>query len=120
MFRAHEFCLDLEPDPIWTIDPPTPFTADGMTMTFDQAPGVTTHVEITAEDIDGNQFTRQAVLLVSTSLYIDYNGDGCNNLQDVWELALFWNEPFNNDPDGNGLLDIRDLIYIPIDTTSCN
>lgn len=52
------------------------------------------------------------VLVSQNPLFFDFNGDGCNNIADLHLLADEWMTPMTDDPNGDGLIDIRDFLYI--------
>ena len=51
-------------------------------------------------------------ILIPSPDYIDYNKDGCNTIEDLWALAPQWLRNHPNDPNGDGVMDIRDLLYV--------
>jgi len=73
----------------------------------------TSWFELTVTDpISMVQNTTLAVILVHESGILDWNGDGCNSLDDLWEAIAFWNTAFPNDPNGDGIMDVRDFLYL--------
>lgn len=97
----------------WRTYPETSFTDLGDTLSFDVPPNRTTRLDVTLANTDGSTTTRQAVLLVPRdAAFLDFNEDGCNSEQDLWDLAQFWNQPFPMDADGNQFIDIRDLLFV--------
>ncbi|PIE02646.1 MAG: hypothetical protein CSA81_06585, partial [Acidobacteria bacterium] len=55
------------------------------------------------------------LILCHTFLLLDLNGDGCNSLEDLWFLIQDWRQGTNDDPNGDGLVDVRDFLYINLD-----
>ncbi len=71
-------------------------------------------------DQGGMPLSAAAVILVSQHpINLDLNGDGCNDDQDLLLLASTWHMPSNNDPNDDGWVDIRDLLYINTDNSGC-
>ena len=57
----------------------------------------------------------ETVILVSDNPdYLDLNGDGCNNLFDLWLAAENWRQPAP-DADGDGIVTVLDLLFINLD-----
>lgn len=53
------------------------------------------------------------ILVAEQSDFFDYNNDGCNNIQDLWDLGVDWNVgDFVGDPNGDGRINVLDLLYI--------
>ncbi len=46
---------------------------------------------------------------------LDLNGDGCNSLEDLWFLCQDWRQNNEQDPNGDGLVDVRDFLFINLD-----
>ncbi len=101
----------------WSAMPATPLTVGAQQVTMTPPPSVTTALEASVLDTDsGDTLVPNALLLVSQNpLFFDYNVDGCNNLIDLWMLFDDWHLPFPNDPDGSGVIDIKDFLYINLD-----
>jgi len=116
VFQVVDECGIVAPAYQWRTDPPTAILDGGAMVTLDPAPFETTRVDVSLTNETGSITTRQATLLVAANaLFFDFNADGCNNLQDLWDLTEFWNQPFAQDPDGNGFLDVRDLLFLNLD-----
>ncbi len=83
-------------------------------LVIDPPPSVTTVYELAvSDDVRRETATARTTILVAPSaVYLDYNGDGCNDVQDLWLLGQDWRESFTGDPNGNGLIDVRDLLYL--------
>ncbi len=98
----------------WMAMPPTALVITGTQVTLDPPPNVTTVIEVMVEVAQTKTMvTDQAILLVAVNTgYEDLNGDGCNNLLDLWDLAQFWGQPFAGDPDDDGFITVMDLLYI--------
>lgn len=65
--------------------------------------------------------TDQVTVLVSQNPdFFDLNSDGCNNLLDLLLAIPNWETAFDNDPNGDGRIDIRDLMHINLeDSLAC-
>ena len=97
----------------WTTDPPTTMVLSGTFLVLDLPPEQTTNLEVTVTDGGGGIVSDRAVLLVAfTGGFDDFNGDGCNDLSDLWELMQFWLEDYSDDPNGDDMLNVLDLLYI--------
>jgi len=105
----------------WTATPPTPLVPNGTGILLDPPPAVTTQLVATVMsegDIVGE--TTASLLVASNPNYLDVNGDGCNNLEDLWSLLPQWLMPEQNDGNGDGILDIRDFLFLNLsDPTPC-
>lgn len=79
----------------------------------------TTDFAATVTNLDtGESLTTEVTILVSPNAqYLDYNGDGCNTLDDLKPLLPGWTAPLAQDPDGNGTLNVLDLLYL--NTAGC-
>ncbi|CAM2010135.1 DUF4874 domain-containing protein [Acanthopleuribacter pedis] len=74
----------------------------------------TTRYRVTVTDA---RFTRERdvrVLATANPLFRDVNGDGCNDVADLWALAATWGDGMADDADGNRRVDVRDLLFINI------
>ena len=97
----------------WTMNPPTASIAEGNDLILTGSPAKTTFIEMEAMANDGETLTLNATLLVSQNpLFRDFNGDGCNSIQDLLDAAQLWNQPYESDPNGDGRIDLLDLIYL--------
>ena len=65
------------------------------------------------------QNATQVPILVHQAGILEWNMDGCNTLQDLWDAAQFWNQTYANDPNGDGRINVRDFQYINTDDPSC-
>jgi YD repeat-containing protein len=101
----------------WASSPTTTLVENGATVTLDPAPNESTTVSVTVADSSGSSAAQdEALLLVSMNpLFRDYNQDGCNNLQDLWDLLQEWRNQMAQDPNGDGVIDVIDLLYINLD-----
>ncbi len=90
------------------------FGQDQNPVIIEPLPIETTTYKLTATDGLSRETTEAfAVILVSpNSLYADLNGDGCNTLADLYLLMENWGFPLSDDPNGDGMVDVRDLMYI--------
>ena len=82
----------------------------------------TTVFEVTATDGQGTNAARATVLVPENPVYSDYNGDGCNSVEDLYLLLQDWLAVILNadDPNGDGFIDILDALYInTLETGSC-
>ena len=94
------------------------FGQDQMTVLIDPLPMMTTQYQLTVQD-DLSRETNAVImtLLVSQNpAYFDLNGDGCNTLLDLFEMAEDWlaAAPAFDDPNGDGMVDVRDMLYIDV------
>ncbi len=55
------------------------------------------------------------VLVSQNPLHRDYNGDGCNNLLDLWGYAEKWRQFDPQDADGDSIVTVLDLMYLNLD-----
>lgn len=99
--------------------PPTGFDAvmNVITISVDPPPSQTIEIHVTiTDDLAREVDTATALLLVSENpLYFDLNGDLCNNLRDLWLLCEDWRQFIADDPNGDGIIDVRDYLYINLD-----
>ena len=72
----------------------------------------TTDIELEVSDGDSQAIATARVLVAAA--YADLNGDGCNNLADLYLLIADWLRimPQADDPNGDGIIDVRDFLYI--------
>ncbi|MCB1052064.1 MAG: SBBP repeat-containing protein [Acidobacteria bacterium] len=113
-FTALIDCANPDPQINWFATPSTPLMVNGTTVSMDPPPSETTVLEVVVTDsVTLEEASAQAYLLVSLNPgYEDFNQDGCNNLQDLWDLAPFWHMIFPADPDNDGTLTVMDFLYI--------
>lgn len=116
MFQVQDDCGIAPVDSyLWRTYPTAAIVGQGNTITFDPVPSDTTQFDVTVFSHARSVTTRKAVLLIPQDpAFLDFNEDGCNSVQDLWDLTQFWNQPFPMDADGNNFIDIRDLLYIHI------
>jgi hypothetical protein len=50
---------------------------------------------------------------------LDWDGNGCSELADLWQANQLWRTTYLGDPNGDGFLDIRDYLYLYINTDGC-
>lgn len=119
-FTAWPVC-DTPPTELeWTI-PATGYSFGTGTnpIALDPIPTETTIYQIRVTDTSNRAtVTRQVVLLVATDpIYLDFNGDGCNNVEDLWGASQDWLSEFPalNDPNGDGTFNLLDTLYINTD-----
>lgn len=88
-------------------------------ITINPIPSETTQYQVTVTDgLTREVQQRIATLLVAVDpIYFDYDGDDCNSLADLYLLADEWRDtrPLNDDPNGDGRIEIRDFLYINLD-----
>ncbi len=85
-------------------------------LVIDPPPSSTTVYELTVTD-DVRRETvaaRTTVLVAPDAIFLDLNGDGCNDNEDLWLLGQDWREDYEGDPTGNGIIDVRDLLYLDV------
>jgi parallel beta-helix repeat protein len=72
-------------------------------------------------DGGGSETTSTTILVPQhAQTNLDLNGDGCNTLADLHMLADQWLAASSSDPNNDGIVDVRDLLYINTDQTgSC-
>ncbi|MCB1050050.1 MAG: immunoglobulin domain-containing protein [Acidobacteria bacterium] len=107
----------------WDADPPTPMVPDGDGIILDPPPTSTTVLDVTVTDpVSGTTLTDRAVVLVPHNPgYDDYNGDGCNNLLDLYAFLVDWRLVYLGDPDNDGRITVLDFLYINLkDPISCS
>jgi hypothetical protein len=46
---------------------------------------------------------------------LDWDGNGCRGLADLWQANQLWRTTYPGDPNDDGFLDIRDYLYINTD-----
>ncbi len=112
-------CLEGSAIISWDGDPPTPMTAMEAGIVLDPPPVQTTVFQVTVTDSASMEMaTASAVVLVAVSPdFDDYNGDGCNNQLDLWELGAQWREAYPDDANGDGIITVLDLMYINLSST---
>lgn len=91
-------------------------------LVIDPPPTSTTVYELEVTD-DVNRETvtaRTTVLVAPDAIFLDFNGDGCNDFEDLWLLGQDWREEYDGDPTGNGIIDVRDLLYLDVSNQGPN
>lgn len=58
------------------------------------------------------------VLAAQDDRFDDLNGDGCNTIDDMLFLCGSW-RTLGADADGNGVIDVRDFLFVNTDQTGC-
>ena len=89
------------------------FGMDENPVTLGEVLDETTDFRITLMDGVHDPAVAEVRVLVSHPNFIDANGDGCNDINDLYELLEFWLTP-GNDPSGDQFWDVRDYLYIDI------
>ncbi|CAM2069098.1 S8 family serine peptidase [Sulfidibacter corallicola] len=79
---------------------------------LDPPPKVTTTYGLSASDKTETVTEQTTILVALNALYLDLDGDGCNTLRDLHFLILSWRSPNSDDVNGDGFIDVRDLLYI--------
>lgn len=117
VFEAFATC-DMPPTEFeWTI-PATgySFGTNQNPITIWSTPNRDTDYQVRVTDSSARATVTQTVrLLVAVDFkYFDLNGDGCNNVADIWALCDDWRSemPVLNDPNGNGFVEILDFLYL--------
>lgn len=118
-FDVADACA-LSLDATWQATPTTALTPNGSGV-FVDAPTETTLLEASYTDSIDRSGNTQALLLVPNHpSWTDINGDGCNNMEDLWTMTTHWRDQLSDDANGDGLIDIRDLLFINLaDPTPC-
>lgn len=83
---------------------------------------LTQDTTVTVEvDQGGPLLSATALVLVAQhhSINRDLNGDNCNSLEDLWLLMSTWRQPSTTDPNDNGIVEVRDFLYINTDQVGC-
>lgn len=96
----------------WLVEPIAEFETQANHLTFTEYPLTSVQVSVVATDLSESSQSSAIILVAQNPEFFDYNDDQCNNLLDLWQLAEFWLQPFVGDPNGDGLIDVRDLLYI--------
>lgn len=102
----------------WTLTPATPYSQVDPGIILDNPPlDPVTYVQAVITDPSMRETASdQAIILVSQNpLFYDVTGDGINDVEDLWETAQFWNQAFADDPNEDGRMDVRDLLFINLD-----
>ncbi len=83
-------------------------------ISLDPAPTATNIYQVTVdENGNANTATSQVIVLVGqNSDFLDLNGDGCNDAEDVAFLADDWRTASTADANGDGIIDVLDFLYI--------
>ena len=80
----------------------------------------TSTIMVTVSDDARFVITDTAIVLVAEDdQYLDLNGDGCNTIEDLWALAELWRQFIADDPNGDGIVDVLDFLYINTEETNC-
>jgi len=74
--------------------------------------GETTRFSLSASNSGVVEETTLVVLVSPNNAFFDLNGDGCNDLLDLHHVLPNWRLETPNDGDGNGIMDVRDYLYI--------
>ncbi|CAM2005021.1 CARDB domain-containing protein [Acanthopleuribacter pedis] len=104
---------------LWTdLDTSQTFTSNPLQLSNE---AVSTTLNLLVDDGNSTVDTDVIVLVAASDVYFDYNDDGCNNIRDLWALAADWvSADFANDPNGDGALNILDLLHINLqDDLNC-
>lgn len=77
-------------------------------------------IVVSSPDFQGTARDSFMVFLIDP-IWIDPNGDGCQDANDWIHLAPLWLTEFdqNNDPNGDGFFDIRDFLIVPANGSGC-
>jgi hypothetical protein len=114
-FSVETQCAVPEVNFAWSIDPHVTFTRNGNAITL-MAPPVNrvTVVTVVVDDQNrGESVTLNTVLLYSDNpLFLDYNQDGCNTPEDLYNFSADWRMFWNGDPNSDGFIDVRDFLFI--------
>ncbi len=80
----------------------------------------TTTITLRVENNNTLEVLRDSVevLAAQDDSFDDLNGDGCNTLDDLQLLCASW-RAVGADADGNGVIDVRDFLFVNTDQTGC-
>ena len=70
------------------------------------------------EMTDANETTIRRFLLVLVPhhhRFLDLNNDACNSYEDLLNFVSAWPHPEASDPNGDGMVDVRDYLYFNLD-----
>lgn len=111
--EADIFCAFQEFSFFWTdLNTFTNFGTDENPVTLDAVLTQTTTFQFTlTDDIHDPSTPTQTVLVSQDPFFLDLNGDGCNNMDDMREMRALWPMQMD-DPDGSGRISILDFFYI--------
>ncbi|CAM2005658.1 hypothetical protein [Acanthopleuribacter pedis] len=113
-FTVAGTCSLQNPQYEWTAFPATTLNESGNQVSVDPPPQETTRLDVTVTE-GADQVTVSAWLLVAAHPgFDDFNGDGCQNVQDLRDLAPFWRQAFEGDLSGDGRIDVLDLLYLQV------
>lgn len=119
VFHANLPCFDQNGSLEVTTSPETPFQVAGQTITISPAPSENTTITATFTDASGVSHSTSGFLLIPPNPdFIDPDQDGCSGLADLLATLESWNTA-GPDADGNGMINILDLIYFSPQNT-CN
>jgi len=111
-------CGDDIIDIVWTETATETVLGTGTSVSlprFDQ----TTEILVEATDGIGTWLELVYVLVSPNDLFYDLNGDGCNTVEDVHEVASSWRSAFPDNPSGGSVLNLLDLLYISTHDEEC-
>ncbi len=96
------------------LDPIAGLIGTGNVLTLDPPPATTTAYQVVLNDqgVAAPTIRTATVLAGRASRYFDMDGDGCNTARDLRLAAQEWLSATIHDADGDGRIDIRDLLYI--------
>lgn len=112
VFEANIPCFDEGGIVDVSVDPSTPFTVNGQTITLIPSPLVNTTITASYTDSSGVTVSTTGTLLVAPNMgFTDPDGDGCSGLADFLMTLPSWNSA-GVDADNSGFINVLDLLYL--------
>lgn len=104
----------------WTVAPHVDHATQdgGRELVFEEIPSArTTQIQALVMDTRTRESVTTSALALTAAhaVFFDFNGDQHNDLADLWALAPGWAGPMAPDPNDDGWIDVRDLLFIHVD-----
>ena len=107
-FAAVQPCPEPDTTWDWLLDGvPVGMPSQDLTL-----PSVLTQTALLQLRVEDTLAATATILVADNPAWLDFDGDGCNGIADVWMAAVDWRTSSAEDADGTGFIDIRDLLYI--------